>query len=143
MSILKLEIEDKPFSVNRAHRSAIVKGRLISRISLAYKQYKREIASKISTVYKNDTLLDLAMKMDSRAIFVRLMVYSDKTFTRKNTISKTFGDCDNFLKPIIDSTFIVLKKYNQNLDDSQVTKIEVEKIQSDREYFTLELFILD
>lgn len=140
--IFTLEIDGKPYSTNAIYRSARIKGKIVKYLHPDYKIYKKLISVSMSETCSDDKWHQLCTSIDSRAILVRLMVYSSKTLTVKNKISKTFGDCDNFLKATFDGIFEFLNEYNTNLDDSQIMKLEVEKIPADREYFTVEFFTM-
>lgn len=64
---------------------------------------------------------------------VTITVHSPRVLTKKGEISKTFGDVDNFIKPLLDSIYKPLEA-----NDALVMKIVASKHDADEEYTVIE-----
>ena len=66
-----------------------------------------------------------------------LEYYTTDLYTKKGTISKNSSDIDNVSKPLLDNVLTDL------IDDSQIVRYEVRKIQADQAGFFLRLEIVE
>lgn len=139
---MKIRFEGKPLSVNKIYRSYIRPGAKHPTTikSEEYRKYEKHISSTVEREARGMDKLELARFVGS-PLFFELVVYSPKVNTAKGSISKTFGDVDDFLKATIDSIFLGLNNAGLKVDDSQIAKCTAKKMLADREYFTAALNI--
>jgi Holliday junction resolvase RusA-like endonuclease len=64
---------------------------------------------------------------------VTISVHSHRVLTKKGEISKTFGDVDNFIKPLLDAIYKPLEA-----NDALVMWITASKHHADTEYTVIE-----
>ncbi len=64
---------------------------------------------------------------------VTISVHSPRVLTKKSEISKTFGDVDNFIKPLLDAIYKPLEA-----NDALVMQVTASKHHADTEYTVIE-----
>jgi hypothetical protein len=64
---------------------------------------------------------------------VTISVHSPRVLTKKSEISKTFGDVDNFIKPLLDAIYKPLEA-----NDALVMQVTASKQYADTEYTVIE-----
>ena len=105
--MIRIKYEGKLPSLNKSYKAG--KGRFY--MADATKDFKKQI--ELMTMKHRDKLADLEGQLQLTAI-----EHSVKFFTKKGTISKTKGDIDRFLKPLMDGICKGL-----GIDDYLITKV--------------------
>lgn len=143
---MRIEIKGKPLSANKRTTPIIrkLKGmkRPITMGKILTKEY-REYQSLIGMIVRNYLLengREEVLSWENKPLIFNLHVYSPNVLTKKKVLSKTFGDVDDFLKPLIDSIFIELNQHNASLNDGQIVYCSSQKEYQEDEYFIISLF---
>jgi Holliday junction resolvase RusA-like endonuclease len=125
MSKLILQIPLEPISLNQSHRIARFGNRPTRIKTKDMISWEAEFAYLLSSAneQRKEFLANYDEKKHSFYIEIYFYIKEDKFITKKKTISQKSGDLSNMIKTSEDQVFRWL-----GIDDSQVTKIVVEKI---------------
>lgn len=115
--MLQLEFPLPPISLNHCEQSTRDGRRYKTK---EYMQFKRLMDGYLNK-YGPEMFSFVGCFDLTKHAFITLHTYylpKSKLLTKKNRISKTSGDTDNFAKPINDLIFRKLKTYNSYVDDA-------------------------
>lgn len=128
---MKLILPFIPPTANHTQKHAL-RGKHITRYNTTvYKQF----IDRVQYYLYQQSDLNALNKFLKSPHKVTISIYSPKVLTKKGEVSKTFGDVDNFVKPLLDAVYKPL-----NANDALVMQITASKYNEDIEYTVIEWF---
>lgn len=126
---MKLILPFIPPTANHTQKHAL-RGKHITRYNTTV--YKQFIDRVQYYLYQQSDLnaLNKFLKFPHK---VTISIYSPKVLTKKGEVSKTFGDVDNFVKPLLDAVYKPL-----NANDALVMQVTASKHHANEEYTVIE-----
>lgn len=126
---MKLILPFIPPTANHTQKHAL-RGKHITRYNTTV--YKQFIDRVQYYLYQQSDLnaLNKFLKFPHK---VTISIYSLKVLTKKGEVSKTFGDVDNFVKPLLDAVYKPL-----NANDALVMQVTASKHHANEEYTVIE-----
>lgn len=125
--MIKLHLPFIPPTSNHTQKNALMGKRIIRYNTPTYNAFKAQVVDELCI---DNYDLDLEAFTAFLAIphKVTINIYSPKVLTKKGEVSKTFGDVDNFIKPLLDAVYKPL-----GANDALVMQVTASKFQADNE----------
>lgn len=126
---MKLILPFIPPTANHTQKHAL-RGKHITRYNTTvYKQF----IDRVQYYLYQQSDLNALNKFLKSLHKVTISIYSPKVLTKKGEVSKTFGDVDNFVKPLLDAVYKPL-----NANDALVMQVTASKHHANEEYTVIE-----
>ena len=126
---MKLILPFIPPTANHTQKHAL-RGKHITRYNTTvYKQFIDRVQYYLYQQFD----LDVFSRFLESPHKVTISIYSPRVLTKKGEVSKTFGDVDNFIKPLLDAVYKPL-----GANDALVMQITASKHHADKEYTVIE-----
>lgn len=117
-----------PPTANHTQKHALRGKRIMRYNTPAYNDFKERVIVELG----NDNLEDFTAFL-AKPHKVTISVHSPKVLTQKGEVSKTFGDVDNFIKPLLDAIYKPL-----DANDALVMQVTASKHHANEEYTVIE-----
>ena len=121
--MIELHLPFIPPTSNHTQKNALMGKRIIRYNTSTYNDFKDRVALAVG-----DEKLEAFTAFLAVPHKVTINIYSPKVLTKKGEVSKTFGDVDNFIKPMLDAVYKPL-----GANDALVMKVTASKFQADIE----------
>lgn len=121
--MLELHLPFIPPTSNHTQKNALMGKRIIRYNTTTYNDFKDRVALALGN--RNLEAFTAFLAVPHK---VTINIYSSKVLTKKGEVSKTFGDVDNFIKPLLDAVYKPL-----NANDALVMQVTASKFQADNE----------
>lgn len=121
--MIELHLPFIPPTSNHTQKNALMGKRIIRYNTSNYNDFKDRVALALGN--RNLEAFTAFLAVPHK---VTINIYSPKVLTKKGEVSKTFGDVDNFIKPLLDAVYKPL-----NANDALVMQVTANKFQSDNE----------
>jgi len=138
--MIKLHLPFIPPTGNLTQRHALRGKRIMRYNTPTYNEFKAKVEAGIRMqIFKGKIFAYSSDEAESFTAFlasphkVTISVHSPRVLTKKSKISKTFGDVDNFIKPLLDAIYKPLEA-----NDALVMRITASKHHADEEYTVIE-----
>jgi Holliday junction resolvase RusA-like endonuclease len=105
--------------------------------SKEYAKWVKLLLSELHPLSKDIRIFFNSYKPKTQEIHASLVIHNPDLYTIAKTISQRSGDVDNVFKPLADNIFIY------GIDDSQIVRLSVAKVQSESWMIELSLEIKD
>jgi Holliday junction resolvase RusA-like endonuclease len=133
--MIKLVLPFIPPTGNLTQRHALRGKRIMRYNTSTYNDFKELV---LSCLASSDDLVGIDSLKAFTAFLasphkVTISVHSPRVLTKKSEISKTFGDVDNFIKPLLDAIYKPLEA-----NDALVMQVTASKHHADTEYTVIE-----
>lgn len=126
--MIQLVLPFIPPTANHTQKHALRGKRIMRYNTPAYNDFKERVRFELG----NDNLEAFTAFL-AKPHKVTISVYSPKVLTQKGEVNKTFGDVDNFIKPLLDAVYKPL-----DANDALVMQVTASKHYADREYTVIE-----
>ena len=126
--MIELHLPFIPPTSNHTQKNALMGKRIIRYNTSTYNDFKDRVALAVG-----DEKLEAFTAFLAVPHKVTISVHSPRVLTKKDEISKTFGDVDNFIKPLLDAIYKPLEA-----NDALVMRITASKHHADKEYTVIE-----
>ena len=125
--MIELYLPFIPPTSNHTQKNALMGKRIIRYNTSTYNDFKDRVILALGNEKLEAFTAFLAVPHK-----VTINIYSSKVLTKKGEVSKTFGDVDNFIKPLLDAVYKPL-----GANDAMVMQVSASKFQADIEATTI------
>jgi Holliday junction resolvase RusA-like endonuclease len=138
--MIKLVLPFIPPTSNHTQKHALRGKRIMRYNTPTYNDFKAKVKGGVRMqIFKGEIFAFCSDEAESFKAFlasphkVTISVHSPRVLTKKGEISKTFGDVDNFIKPLLDAVYKLLEA-----NDALVMQVIASKHHADEEYTVIE-----
>lgn len=118
--MLTLKFPFIPPTANHAQKHRLMGRRIVRYNTPKYNAFKVDVETELSNLNEATRAELVALLAKPHAVFIT--VDSPNVITQKGSYSKTFGDIDNFIKPLLDSIYKPL-----GANDAYIYKVQAMK----------------
>jgi Holliday junction resolvase RusA-like endonuclease len=118
--MLNLRLPFIPPTANHCQKHRLMGRRIVRYNTPQYNAFKADVEAELNEL--NEATRDELVALLSKPHAVYITIDSPNVITQKASYSKTFGDIDNFIKPLLDSIYKPL-----GANDSYIYKIQAMK----------------
>lgn len=133
--MIELHLPFIPPTSNHTQKNALMGKRIIRYNTSTYNEFKQRVGGQIwKQIFKSALFAYGGDEEEEFRLFlasphkVTINIYSPKVLTKKGEVSKTFGDVDNFIKPLLDAVYKPL-----GANDALIMQVTASKFQADNE----------
>jgi Holliday junction resolvase RusA-like endonuclease len=138
--MIQLVLPFIPPTSNHTQKHALRGKRIMRYNTPTYNEFKAKVKGEVRMqIFKGKLFAYISDEAESFTAFlalphkVTISVHSPRVVTKKGEVSKTFGDVDNFIKPLLDAIYKPLEA-----NDALVMWITASKHHADTEYTVIE-----